>query len=159
RRDPVEARKKVAVVAPEPAPGHHEEEVVARLQGPAEPALEAEEPRLAVVLDEVRPGRVRGEVVAEPPRVELRDEVSFRQGRLVALHLEHEGEVPARLQGERGLVLAEPAVVEPSVAEREVDDPRPLRRGVDLRAITVEAVRPGGDRDARPYLEGDVEVL
>src|SRR5262249_17469523 len=73
RRDPVEARKKVAVVATEPAPGHHEEEVVARLQGPPEPALEAEEPRLAVVLDEVRPGPVRGEVVAEAARVELRD--------------------------------------------------------------------------------------
>src|SRR5258707_429235 len=71
----VEARDVVAVLRAEPPSADHEEQVVAGLHDPTESALEAEDPGLAVVLGEVRPGHVRRDVVVQAAGEELGDEV------------------------------------------------------------------------------------
>src|ERR1041384_7379810 len=68
-----------------PPPIEDEKQIVARLQDPSEPTLEAEDSGLVVVLLEVLPGNVRRQVVVCAGGDHLRIEAPFTERNVISI--------------------------------------------------------------------------
>jgi hypothetical protein len=138
----------------EPVMVQHQEELAPRLDLPAEDAVEAHGVGDIVVLEDVRPGDLRGERQVEADPGQALGEVPFGKAPVVLLVLQGEEDVAAGAELERRVHLPELSAVEAS--RDDLCDPahQTRIRGLAPDPVAREAVASQGNHHARVDLEG-----